>query len=76
MKNRYTINLFVHKKDDTSRRNFSVELDIYDKKNVEEIVSKKLNLNEEKWSIESSEEIEYIEKERVILWKTVLKRVQ
>ena len=76
MKNRFTINLFVDKKGDVSRRNFSIEVSSYDKKTIELEVVKKLDLDENKWTIESSEEWEYVEKEKVIFWKTKLKEVK
>lgn len=75
MKNRFTINLFIEKKDEVSRINFSIELDKYDTKTIEKLVSQKLALNEKKWTIETSEQIELVEKERVIFWKTKLKGV-
>ncbi len=76
MKNRFTINLFIEKDGNISRRNFSIKCDNYDKKVIESEVIKKLNLNESKWIIETNEEWEYIEKENVIFWKTKLKEVK
>jgi hypothetical protein len=73
MENRLTINLFVDKRGKVSRRNFTIQADSYDKKTIELEVSKKLELNENKWTIETSEELEYVEKERVIFWKAKLK---
>lgn len=75
MKNRFIINLFVDENGDVSRRNFSIELQEYNSSKVSEIVEKKLDLNNKKWTIEKSEEIELIEKERVIFWKAKLKKV-
>lgn len=76
MKNRYTINLFIDKKGNVSRKNFTIQSDSYDKKTIELEVSNKLDLNENKWTIETSEELEYVEKERVIFWKAKLKEVK
>jgi hypothetical protein len=75
MKNRFTINLFVDKKGDISKRNFSIESNSYDKKTIRSEVEKKLNLDEKKWTIETSEELEYVEKEKVIFWNIKLKEV-
>lgn len=75
MKNRFIINLFVDKNGDVSRRNFSIELPEYNISKVSEIVEKKLDLNNKRWTIERNEEIELIEKERVIFWKAELKKV-
>jgi hypothetical protein len=75
MKNRFTINLFVDKKGDISKRNFSIESKSYNKKTIQSEVEKKLNLDEKKWTIETSEELEYVEKEKVIFWNIKLKEV-
>ena len=75
MKNRFTINLFVDKKGDISKRNFSIESKSYNKKTIRSEVEKKLNLDEKKWTIETSEELEYVEKEKVIFWNIKLKEV-
>ena len=75
MKNRYIINLFVKKEGNTTRKNFSVELETYRKEDLEQIILERLNLNSEKWSIEK-EEIEVVEKERVVFWTTHLKKVE
>lgn len=75
MKNRFTINLFVDKKGNVTRRNFSIESNSYDKKTIQSEVEKKLNLDEKKWTIETSEELEYVEKEKVIFWNIKLKEV-
>lgn len=75
MKNRFTINLFVDKKGDISKRNFSIESKNYNKKTIEKEIIKKLNLDEKKWTIETSEELEYVEKEKVIFWNIKLKEV-
>jgi hypothetical protein len=74
MKNRWTINLFVCKDDDNKRMNFSIDLKSYNKSEVKKIVIDKLDLSGKKWTIDISEEIEVVEKERVIFWKTVLKK--
>lgn len=74
MKNRWTINLFVCKDDNKKRMNFSIDLKSYNKNDVKKIVNEKLDLAETKWTIDNSEEIEVVEKERVIFWKTVLKK--
>lgn len=75
MKNRWIINLFVDKNGATTRMNFSTEISSYSKNDIEQIVSQKLNLTGKKWIIDSSEEIEIVEKERIIFWKTKLKKV-
>lgn len=75
MKNRYIINLFVKKDGNTTRKNFSVELETYRKEDLEQIILERINLNSEKWSIEK-EEIEVVEKERVVFWTTHLKKVE
>lgn len=75
MKNRFTINLFVDKKGDISKRNFSIESKNYNKKTIEKEIIKKLNLDEKKWTIETSEESEYVEKEKVIFWNIKLKEI-
>lgn len=75
MKNRFTINLFVDKRGDISKMNFSVESKSYNKKTIEKEIIKKLNLDEKKWTIETSEESEYVEKEKVIFWNIKLKEV-
>lgn len=75
MKNRFTINLFVDKKGDISKRNFSIESKSYNKKTIEKEIIKKLNLDEKKWTIETSEESEYVEKEKVIFWNIKLKEI-
>lgn len=75
MKNRWTINLFVDKNDGVTKRNFSCELQKYDVESVRQIVVEKLDLNEKKWTIETSEEWEVVEKESVIFWKVKLKKV-
>jgi len=74
MKNRWTINLFVCKDGDNKRMNFSIDLKSYNKSDVKKIVIEKLDLSGKKWTIDISEEIEVVEKERVIFWKTVLKK--
>lgn len=75
MKNRYIINLFVKKDGNITRKNFSVELETYRKEDLEQIILERINLNSEKWSIEK-EEIEVVEKERVVFWTTHLKKVE
>lgn len=75
MKNRFTINLFVDKRGNISRRNFPIESKSYNKKTIRSEIKKKLNLDEKKWIIETSEELEYVEKEKVIFWNIKLKEV-
>ena len=75
MKNRYIINLFVKKGGDTTRKNFSAELETYNKEALGQIISERLNLNTEKWSIDR-EEVELVEKERVVFWTTHLKKIE
>lgn len=75
MKNRYIINLFVKKGGDTTRKNFSVELETYNQEALGQIISERLNLNTEKWSIDR-EEVELVEKERVVFWTTHLKKIE
>jgi hypothetical protein len=75
MRNRYIINLFVKKGGDTTRKNFSVELETYNKEALGQIISERLNLNTEKWSIDR-EEVELVEKERVVFWTTHLKKIE
>lgn len=74
MKNRWIINLFVCKNGQKIRMNFSTELKDYNKNEVRQIVNEKLDLSGKKWTIDSSEEIEVVEKEKVIFWKTELKK--
>lgn len=75
MRNRYIINLFVKKGGDTTRKNFSVELETYNKEALGQIISERLNFNTEKWSIDR-EEVELVEKERVVFWTTHLKKIE
>lgn len=72
--NRFTINLFIEKDDNISKRNFSIRSESYNRELFELEISKRIDINDDKWIIESSEELEYIEKERVIFWKTKLKK--
>jgi len=71
---RFTINLFIEKGDNISKRNFSIRSDSYNSELFELEISKRIDINGDKWIIESSEELEYIEKERIIFWKTKLKK--
>lgn len=75
MKNRYIINLFVIKGGNTTRRNFSIEMETYTKEAVGQVITEKLNLDTEKWEIDK-EEVELVEKERVVFWTTTLKKVE
>lgn len=74
MKNRFTVNLFIDKNNNVTRRNFSIDLETYNHDKLNEVIANKLNLDDKKWTIETSEEMEYVEKEKVIFWKTKLKK--
>ncbi len=74
MKNRFTVNLFIDKNNNVTRRNFSIALETYNHDKLNEVIVNKLNLDDKKWTIETSEEMEYVEKEKVIFWKTKLKK--
>lgn len=76
MGNRFTVNLFIDKGNNISKINFSIELDDYDREIIESKIKNKLDLDEEKWIISNSNELEYIEKERVIFWKVKLNKVK
>lgn len=76
MKNRFTINLLIYKEDNISKRNFSIESDDYNKKIIESEIINKLELDDKKWTISTSDELEYIESERVIFWKIKLNKVK
>jgi len=75
MKNRYIINLFVNKDGEKTRRNFSCQLETYSQEILQGIILEKLDLNAQKWQIDNHK-VELIEKENVVIWEVILKRVE
>lgn len=75
MKNRYIINLFVNKDGKKTRKNFSCQLETYSQEILQGTILEKLDLNTQKWEIDSHK-VELIEKENVVIWEVILKRVE